>query len=252
MADIAMNPLTLVQLTPDREVFAHWAATNGWLGRGAARQGHPDLGYAWHVLLKSAFADLAPKPFVDRSPLRSNQLLGYVPAEPERIRAAIPVDGLIARALGMDEVRMNQMPDGWHSGQRLSFEVRARPVIRTRTNPRSGSVDEIDIAQWRARKSPEIDREQAYADWLRSGLARANAATLERVRMNLFRRTRVVRRSQRGARSIVTVEGPEAWLCGGLVVNDPQGFAALLRRGIGRHRSFGFGCLLIAPPGVLE
>lgn len=252
MADAEMNALSLVQFTPDREAFAHWAATSGWLGRGAARQGHPDLGYAWHVLLKSVLAELAPKPFVDRSPLRANQLLGYVSAEPERIRAAVSTSGLAAKALDAHELRVNQMPEHWRAGQSLSFEVRTRPVVRTRTNPHSGSVDELDVAQWRSRQTPEVGREQAYAEWLRAGLENSNAATLERVRMSLFRRTRVVRRTQGGSRSIVAVEGPEAWLCGRLVVNDPQGFAALLRRGIGRHRSFGFGCLLIAPAGVLE
>jgi len=33
-------------------------------------------------------------------------------------------------------------------------------------------------------------------------------------------------------------------------VQDPQAFAALLARGLGRHRSFGYGCLLLAPPGA--
>jgi len=33
-------------------------------------------------------------------------------------------------------------------------------------------------------------------------------------------------------------------------VRDPTGFAALLARGVGRHRAFGFGMLLLRPPAA--
>jgi CRISPR system Cascade subunit CasE len=32
-------------------------------------------------------------------------------------------------------------------------------------------------------------------------------------------------------------------------ITDRDGFDQLLRRGIGRHRAFGFGMLLLSPPG---
>lgn len=34
-------------------------------------------------------------------------------------------------------------------------------------------------------------------------------------------------------------------------IKDPASFDALLRRGIGRHRAFGFGMMLLSPPGRL-
>jgi CRISPR system Cascade subunit CasE len=43
-------------------------------------------------------------------------------------------------------------------------------------------------------------------------------------------------------------EGPDAVLEGVLEVVDGEAFAALLRRGVGRHRAFGFGMLLLRPP----
>ena len=36
---------------------------------------------------------------------------------------------------------------------------------------------------------------------------------------------------------------------GNLIVSDPAAFAQLLTRGIGRHRAYGFGMLLLRPPG---
>jgi CRISPR system Cascade subunit CasE len=44
-------------------------------------------------------------------------------------------------------------------------------------------------------------------------------------------------------------EGPDAVMRGNLIVSDPAAFAQLLARGIGRHRAYGFGMLLLRPPG---
>ena len=44
-------------------------------------------------------------------------------------------------------------------------------------------------------------------------------------------------------------EGPAALMRGTLVVgDDPAKFAELLRCGVGRHRAYGFGMLLVRPP----
>ncbi|MFG1332515.1 type I-E CRISPR-associated protein Cas6/Cse3/CasE [Xanthobacter autotrophicus] len=44
------------------------------------------------------------------------------------------------------------------------------------------------------------------------------------------------------------VSGHSAVLVGTLTVRDAQAFAALLARGVGRHRAFGYGMLLLSPP----
>jgi CRISPR system Cascade subunit CasE len=44
-----------------------------------------------------------------------------------------------------------------------------------------------------------------------------------------------------------SVPGPDATLKGRLEVIDPVAFRNLLIRGVGRHRSFGFGLLLLRP-----
>ena len=35
---------------------------------------------------------------------------------------------------------------------------------------------------------------------------------------------------------------------GALTVTDPDAFAALLARGVGRHRAYGYGMILLRPP----
>ena len=72
---------------------------------------------------------------------------------------------------------------------------------------------------------------------------------LDDVVLESFRRTRVLRRDRSGGSERPrTVEGPDAVAVGTVTVTDPDRFAAALARGIGRHRSFGFGMLLLTPP----
>jgi CRISPR system Cascade subunit CasE len=44
------------------------------------------------------------------------------------------------------------------------------------------------------------------------------------------------------------IEGPDAVVHGTLTITDPVAFAGLLARGVGRHRSYGYGMLLLRPP----
>ena len=74
------------------------------------------------------------------------------------------------------------------------------------------------------------------------------AVELLDVQLSAFGRSRIQRHSQAGAataRKGRTIDGPDATLTGHLRVIDPVAFAHLLTRGIGRHRSYGFGMLLL-------
>lgn len=241
-----MNELCLVRLVPDREALAQWAA----------RQRQPravaDLGFVWHGLLKAVFGNDAPKPFVDRSSAGSNELLGYSTCP--RLEPLPDIDPLAGRASGAHALRLTAMPTTWNAGRILSFEARARPVIRSRQNGPDSPPVELDAAVAARRHDSSITREDAYREWLTRELARNDAAELMSMRLVAFQRARVARRQgQSGERawSRSRLEGPDARLRGHLRIRDAAAFAALLARGIGRHRAFGFGCLLIAPQGVL-
>jgi CRISPR system Cascade subunit CasE len=79
------------------------------------------------------------------------------------------------------------------------------------------------------------------------------AVDLSDVQMNQYQRLDVLRRTQRvepdGARRGHVVAGPDVVLSGQLRVVDQQAFAHLVARGVGRHRAFGFGMLLLRPAG---
>jgi CRISPR system Cascade subunit CasE len=68
--------------------------------------------------------------------------------------------------------------------------------------------------------------------------------------MTEFKLSAVLRRGAlqtEGARPKRPVQGPDAVFTGVLQVRDSDAFAALVARGIGRHRAFGFGMLLLKP-----
>jgi CRISPR system Cascade subunit CasE len=86
-------------------------------------------------------------------------------------------------------------------------------------------------------------RQAVYVDWLAERLK--GAVTLESdVRLAHFLR-------RRAARKNFAPEGPDATLQGNLVIVDPARFQELLAKGVGRHKAYGFGMLLLRPPRIL-
>ena len=238
--------LQLVRLRPDIAAFKRWGYQHRLLGPQI------DDGYAWHALLKAVLGDLAPRPFVVRFRNGSDaEFLAYTDSD---IRQWQPLgqDSDALRALRLESLDSRPLPTSFRAGDALSFEVRVRPIVRTRSGREQSH--ELDAAVHARQQDPEIDRQTAYLNWLQDELGRQDAAELVGTpRLVRFRRTRVMRKDRSGKRTrSQTVEGPDALFRGQLQVSNPEGFLALVRRGLGRHRAFGFGCLLLAPPGALK
>jgi CRISPR system Cascade subunit CasE len=95
-------------------------------------------------------------------------------------------------------------------------------------------------------------RAQVYGQWLVRQFTRDGAAQAKSEAVSLigFRRVLTLRQSRSGEGGRRRgVERPDALFSGELTVQDPEAFARLLERGVGRHRAFGFGMLLLRPPG---
>jgi CRISPR system Cascade subunit CasE len=257
-----VSKLALVRLVPDLDQLARAAAAHGLIGVGG------DFGYALHAALVAAFGEMAPKPFLLRTEIRRPEILGYSRVDPAELCETIrlPTTDLadLVEPLRLDDIEVRKLPMDWTAGRRLDFETRVRPVVRTRPHGRDGPTRERDafLETLEDRAPPPTEapphrawplREDSYSQWLGRELGRGNAAQLELARLINFRRTRVLRRPVRPGRGRrhVESEGPDAVLRGRLRVEDGAGFAGLLGRGIGRHRAFGFGMLLLMPPGRL-
>lgn len=235
--------LNLIQCHPDPRRLAAWATRFGLTAGG------DDLGYALHTLLTSAFGDAAPKPFRHFGDVRG--LLAYTQHDAESLKLAAETAAPDVHAtLGLDRFATRSFPTEWAYGRRLGFEVRVRPMLRTREGR------ERDVFQAAAETcSPgefHESREAVYGQWLARELSRNDAAQVENARLDAFQLTASVRKGSaaEGKRPVRRVTGPDALFSGELTVRDPIGFAALLARGVGRHRAFGFGMLLLRPPAT--
>lgn len=256
-SDAAQSPLLLLRLRPDLQTLARWAAATG---QRALRE---DPGYALHAALRATLGRLAPKPFVLLRRPGSVQLIGYSRAGAADVQRAVEMaaatDLVAAQAVGIaraSEAVIRPMPHDWRGGESLSFEVRVAPVVRSRNRP-GGGYPEIDAAFHPDFASDETgDRDAAYRHWLGRELGRGGAASLLWHRALSFQLTPMARRGRVASDADSTARRtrggllPDLSVRGELRVDDSESFNALLARGLGRHRSFGFGCLLVAPPGA--
>ena len=250
----------LIHAPIDMRAFSRWAGERGLLRRGSF-----DPDFALHILLSAMFGKRALQPFrlfwSERRP--SASLYAYADADQEAFQdvaaAVAPPDCLAP--LNPSGLRSKPMPTAFAVGRRLGFDLRVRPVRRLRRDlhdTQTGRVvtqgREIDAFRlalleqfpdgWRERgahaKQSGVSREAIYTAWLAERLA--GAATLEECRLSSFSRSRAIRGDGRGP------EGPDATLHGVLVVDAPEAFARQLREGVGRHRAYGYGMVLLRPP----
>lgn len=225
------------------------------LMRFAHRQGHAlaageDFGYAAHAWLAATLGGLAPKPFRLMENRQGLRMLGYTEQ---------PVEALIEHARAFAEpdaacvcdwlaAAGKAMPATWQSGRRLGFELRACPVSRAE-HERDVYLVAVSRAEETGTDAPS--RAKVYVDWVCNQLGRDGAATVGATAIDLigFQRIRSQRRGDSAnGRKRQVVERPDALFSGDLAIGDSDAFARLITRGVGRHRAFGFGMLLLRPP----
>jgi CRISPR system Cascade subunit CasE len=251
--------LHLVQLVPSSAALVRFAH-----GAGLPDD---DPGYLWHRALRDAFGTLAPQPFRTLDPGgKPVRLLGYGPADEDQLRAALALAAPdLDRVFPPDHIHSKALPLPFAAGRPLAFETRVCPIVRTKSS--DGALHrELDAFVHHALGMPDEprpEREPVYRAWLADRLAAAGCR-LVAARMTSFRLGPLVRRrhaspsartaTEEGpARRLLATGGrgaarrPEVVLDGVLQITEPEAFAALLARGIGRHRAFGFGMLLLRP-----
>lgn len=225
------------------------------LGRRRRLPPRTDLGYLLHCQLKELFGDDAPAPFaVQDARGRSVTVLAYADRDAGALRqhADTFADPDVHKACDWSSFDDKAMPRTWSPGQQLGFEVRVCPVVRmSGDGPRWRKGAEVDAFLARCfRTEGVVDREDVYREWLESELCRRGGVRLHSARLTAFQRGHFVRREHGPERTSKLTERPDAVFAGELEVADPAAFGALLARGVGRHRGFGFGMILLRPPGT--
>ena len=212
-----------------------------------------DADHAMHCLLTECFGELAPKPFRAIFPRdgAKGTLYGYTTADADALRDAAgafacPLQSQIIPAGSLDG---KSMPAEWKAGQRLGFEVRIRPTRRLK---RPSGADGRRTVERDAFLMQALDdtketrsREAVYKEWLRERLCKCGGAGLESATLQSFQRVRAYRK-RNAARY---TEGPDALMRGELTITNSAAFANLLKMGVGRHRAYGYGMLLLRPAG---
>ena len=225
-----------------------------------------DLGYQVHSLLARLLGSRAPRPFeIEAGDSGRMHVLAYAPASLAALQMAADGGGDTAalEAVAWDTAASKEMP-GFVAGQRLGFRVRVCPAVRVgRHHPLFRHGAEVDpwlVAAKRDAGSAPPLREAVYCDWLAARLL--PGAALQAAQILSMRDARLWRRGEpregdtmhgrprrnRMKNGRAPVGRREVVFKGTLVVSDPDTFAALLARGVGRHRAFGFGMLLLGLP----
>lgn len=252
--------LHLIRLQIDLPGLARAAADRGWT-KGPVQSF--DEGAALHHMLGESFGPGVLQPFRLLVPPRSQRgnLYAYADRSAEDLAETVSQVALpeARQALALDTLEGKAMPSSWEVGKRLGFDLRARPTVRLASAIVAGDGEarekgfakgaEVDAFLAQAlRQSADVQdqgaatsRETVYASWLTARLS--GSAEIEDVRLAKFRRTRAARTGR-------AQEGPDATLHGVLRIADPAKFAERLSRGIGRHRAYGYGMLLLRPTGA--
>ena len=255
-----MTALHLIRVPIDTHALVRWARERGWV-RDRGRVLAFDEGRALHHLVDEVVGPGVLRPFRLLVPPRQTKgnLYAYSALAAESLRADAQIQALPEHldVLSLDDLKSKPMPSDWSVGQRLGFDLRARPVRRLRreleipSGRRKRKGAEVDAFQVEALHRHPTDREgmasenrtreAVYLDWLAERLSGVATLDFSASKLTRFRRTRVAR-GERGS------EGPDATIHGTLTITDPATFATLLARGVGRHRAYGYGMLLLRSP----
>jgi CRISPR system Cascade subunit CasE len=243
--------LHMVQLVLEPRWLAAWTRSAGLPG--------DDEGYLVHAALRAAFGVLAPQPFavMGGDAARPLKVLGYGAADEAALRAALdaPREPLLAKGIDCADIHSKAMPNRFRAGTSFGFDTRTCPIVRMRRD--DGKPRELDAfvhATLGVDRDQVVSRETVYADWLRTKLIDGGAETTA-VRVHRLDQAPLVRRCGGSARRLwrtedgrrVMARRPDVTFRGTLRVVDPDRFVTLLARGVGRHRAFGFGMLLLRP-----
>ena len=227
-----------------------------------------DPGHGAHCLLMETFGEEnAPRPFrviTNRNPERQT-LYGYSTMNAEALRelALAFQDPIMAKALEPASLDSKEMPANWTPGQRVGISIMSRPtiridrdesrmpenILRTVRQGISKPGADHDLFRWKRRKAqaegrPAPTRQDVYARWLGNQLVRSGAAVMLPHTFKLDAIRPVPIKVERGGPYIF---GTDVNMHATVTVTEPQKFASLLTRGIGRQKAFGYGMLLLQP-----
>lgn len=240
-----MADLHLIRFRINHPALMRFAKEHGLL-----RQEDEGFGYVLHAWLAAMFGQLAPKPF--RHFERRGELLAYAraPASALAEHAQMFASPIAHAALLPGSFASKPMPDHWRADQLVRVEVLACPVSRHDGVEKDVFLRALDRLGETAPAPASAElrelRDSSYLDWFKRQWR--ETTSFEQLELSGLLRGRLLRRGlKEGIRSARSIERPQVLYDGVVRISDPKGFAEMLARGIGRHRAFGFGMVLLSP-----
>lgn len=200
------------------------------------------LGYTLHAWFAALFGAQAPKPF--RYFDRRGEVLAYANSDAATLLAHAQAFAAPQAwtALEAESVASKPMPTNWRIGQRVRLEVLTCPVSRKDDEEKDLYLRALDRLGEAAPPRAEVYQQWFARQW-------GDAVRLNQVELlGMSARSRLLRRARNGSNRLRLIERPQALFGADAVVGHGERFAELLTRGIGRHRAFGFGMVLLSPP----
>jgi len=216
--------------------------------------------YLVHCALSELFQDQAPKPFIVEDNHR--QITDY-DGQAIRVLCYSDLDWKTLQNLAQgfasptvyeivdwDRIASKPMPTEFPDGMELRFELRACPVLRKASDgPKWKKGQELDVylsKVWEIDdENVKVDREETYKEWLINYFKKNNSADLTSLNVKRFSIERMSRRNHTPKRKVQIIQRPNVTFTGTLKIRNGEEFKELLYRGIGRHKSFGFGMIKI-------
>jgi CRISPR system Cascade subunit CasE len=225
----------LIHIPVSMNKLSEWSAQ-----RGMRTEAGPDIRRVLHHLVDECFGQSVLKPFRMYTTSGTAALYGYCSTPCSDL---IETSQIIAcpdtlAVLDVSKIREKKMPSEWQSGKRIGFDVCTIPVRRA-----AGSNKEIDtyirdVNKWKDSKdSAAPSREESYLTWLDERFG--GAADIVREVTNF--RAKSVATKRKGE----VIRRTEATFQGDLIIKDPQLFAEKIAGGIGRHKSYGYGMIIL-------
>jgi CRISPR system Cascade subunit CasE len=186
-------------------------------------------------------------------------VLGYAPKDWDALhtRAKLSASPAAYETCLPDRCAAKPMPETVPEGMDLRFDLRACPVVRkasagegvnqngeTRTWEAGDELDAFLAEAWTRPADEDLSREPVYRDWLARQFDIRGGAEPQSIGMTRFSIERMTRRNGPD-RTADTLKRPDVTLTGTLTVTDGDAFTDLLRSGLGRHKSFGYGMLKV-------
>ena len=207
-----------------------------------------DQGYTVHALLCGLFGrTAAPKPWFFAQ--RDCVVWAYAPTSLDAERAAL-ADPLYHATVDWSQSASRPVPL-LEPGRHLDFTVRVCPVVR-HGGRGDAAASEHDVLLWQARRQHvpvgSLDPVAVYGEWLRARAWPATAgARLLSHHVVGWRKPHPAGVSAWRGRGDGGLRLPDVTCSGTVEVTDTQAWMQQLARGLGRHRAFGYGMLLIRP-----